>query len=304
MKQSEPVKGTLEDFSNEFKSGQFSDCKVKCGDRVWNLHKFVLCSRSSFFKAAFTGGLQECHTSETTLQEQDPDRVHVMLEYIYSGTFSHTNDVEEVGSADPEAFTAYVEAIETYTQLYILADYLGLVNGCQEFYNRLETLLAGGAFLTAKSFEIFLTEDAIARLVFCASLLPPADDITNNDAGNSVSPGSVHRALRDFLHRIIDVFRLQEKPKQLRPLLQAVASSHPDLLVDLLLHQTSETKVSQNDPNSKPAPSKGYYQNDDRCSGPGTVSHPPRSLPPCHSFGGASLYSGLGSAGGGIPPLW
>ncbi|KAM7182756.1 BTB/POZ fold, partial [Rhypophila sp. PSN 637] len=70
---------------SEFKSGQFSDCKVKCGDRVWNLHKFVLCSRSSFFKTAFTGGLLECRTSEITLQEQDPDRVGIMLEYIYSG---------------------------------------------------------------------------------------------------------------------------------------------------------------------------------------------------------------------------
>ncbi|KAM7214583.1 hypothetical protein V8F06_010065 [Rhypophila decipiens] len=262
MTQSEPVKGTLEDFSNEFKSGQFSDCKVKCGDSVWNLHKFVL--------------------------------------------FPHIMDLKEVESADPAAFPAYVEAIETYTQLYILADYLGLVDGCQEFYNRLETLLARGAaeFLTAKSFEIFLTEDAITRLVSCASLLPPADDIINIDASDSVSTGSAHGELMDFLHELIDFFGLQGKAHQLRPLLQVGASSHPDLLVDLLLYRTRGTQVSQNDLNGKPAPSEGYCQNDDGRSAPGTVSHPPWRLPAYHPFpgGGTSLYSGLGSGGGVILP--
>ena len=32
-----------------------ADCKVVCGDKSWDLHKLILCTRSRYFKAAFTG---------------------------------------------------------------------------------------------------------------------------------------------------------------------------------------------------------------------------------------------------------
>ena len=96
----------------QYKSGAFSDCRVSCEDRVWNLHRLVLSTRSTFFKAALGGNfqvlfsaqfdlsvwdpsylvdarlakelLQESNTDEVTLEEQDPEIVDQALRYIYS----------------------------------------------------------------------------------------------------------------------------------------------------------------------------------------------------------------------------
>jgi len=62
-------------MSRLFESGLFSDCVIKCGDKVWRLHKAFLCSRSRFFRAAFTGVFEEAKTGDLTLREQDSDLV-------------------------------------------------------------------------------------------------------------------------------------------------------------------------------------------------------------------------------------
>ena len=36
-----------------FDSEHFSDCIIKCGNRVWKLHRSILASRSSYFEAMF-----------------------------------------------------------------------------------------------------------------------------------------------------------------------------------------------------------------------------------------------------------
>lgn len=44
-------------------SGKFSDMKVSCGDRTWNLHKAILSDRCPFFENALTGGFKARNTS-------------------------------------------------------------------------------------------------------------------------------------------------------------------------------------------------------------------------------------------------
>ncbi len=39
-------------------SGLFSDVTVKCGERTWNLHKNILCSRNIWFEKALTGNYE------------------------------------------------------------------------------------------------------------------------------------------------------------------------------------------------------------------------------------------------------
>ncbi|KAK8023844.1 hypothetical protein PG993_011910 [Apiospora rasikravindrae] len=70
------------------KSSDFADVKVSCGDRSWNLHKVVLCSRSPFFKKALLGVFEEAGTSHVILRENDPDEVDGVIEYIYTGRVS------------------------------------------------------------------------------------------------------------------------------------------------------------------------------------------------------------------------
>ncbi|KAK8005575.1 hypothetical protein PG990_011612 [Apiospora arundinis] len=53
-------------------SGLFSDVEVIVGDKVWRAHKNILCTRSEYFKKAFTGHFQT------------PEDVHQILEYLYT----------------------------------------------------------------------------------------------------------------------------------------------------------------------------------------------------------------------------
>ncbi|KAK4443090.1 BTB/POZ protein, partial [Podospora aff. communis PSN243] len=68
-----------------FSSGNMSDCTFKCGEHTWNLHKFVLCLNSEFFRAAFAGKFNEAETGVLLLEEQDPERVDEALRFIYNG---------------------------------------------------------------------------------------------------------------------------------------------------------------------------------------------------------------------------
>lgn len=89
-------------------SGVLTDVKVSCGDRSWDLHKLILCSRCSFFKKALTGefqvrparqpvcsiftrdsfpltSTQEAKTGHVILRENDPDDIDGIITYIYTG---------------------------------------------------------------------------------------------------------------------------------------------------------------------------------------------------------------------------
>ncbi|KAK6856547.1 hypothetical protein PG995_006734 [Apiospora arundinis] len=65
-------------------SGLFSDIKVIVGDKVWRAHKSILCTRSEYFKKAFTGQFKESQTGELEIHDQTPEDVHQILEYLYT----------------------------------------------------------------------------------------------------------------------------------------------------------------------------------------------------------------------------
>ncbi|KAI0850395.1 POZ domain-containing protein [Daldinia vernicosa] len=70
------------------KSGMFSDVIVKCGDRVWKLHKIIICPRCPYFNMAFNGHFKEATTGEITLQDQVPDDIDQIIRYLYTGEVS------------------------------------------------------------------------------------------------------------------------------------------------------------------------------------------------------------------------
>ncbi|RYP67045.1 hypothetical protein DL771_007464 [Monosporascus sp. 5C6A] len=66
------------------KTGFLSDVKVVCGDKTWQLHKYILCTRSSFFMKAFTGKFKEAETGCIEIHEQDPTEVGWVITFIYT----------------------------------------------------------------------------------------------------------------------------------------------------------------------------------------------------------------------------
>ncbi|KAK7745813.1 hypothetical protein SLS53_002530 [Cytospora paraplurivora] len=68
-----------------FESGFLSDAQVICKERTWNVHKLILCGRSTWFKKALTGGWSETASSKVTVNEMDPDTMDAVLRFIYSG---------------------------------------------------------------------------------------------------------------------------------------------------------------------------------------------------------------------------
>lgn len=83
-------------------TGKFSDVTITCGDKVWNLHRAIICSRSQYFQKAFgsdfkvrtwtlwssskTDGAasQESGTKTLHLEETDAELFQHVVTYMYS----------------------------------------------------------------------------------------------------------------------------------------------------------------------------------------------------------------------------
>ncbi|KAK8053106.1 hypothetical protein PG996_012407 [Apiospora saccharicola] len=96
------------------RTGIFSDLKVVCGGREWNLHRNILSSRCEWFDKALRGDFREAHTQEIMIQEFDPGDIELMLEYIY------------IGDIDFELQRGEAPLIDICIRFYDLADFFAL----------------------------------------------------------------------------------------------------------------------------------------------------------------------------------
>ncbi|KAK8098937.1 uncharacterized protein PG998_012178 [Apiospora kogelbergensis] len=65
-------------------SGFLSDAEVFVGDKIWKVHKCILCSRSAYFKKAFTGSFQEAQTGRIFIREHSTEDMDLILTYLYT----------------------------------------------------------------------------------------------------------------------------------------------------------------------------------------------------------------------------
>lgn len=73
--------------SRLFESGNFADVDIICqGDVVLKAHKVILCTRSSWFKAALTGLWLEADSLRICVDDKDPATMKILLKYLYSGS--------------------------------------------------------------------------------------------------------------------------------------------------------------------------------------------------------------------------
>ncbi|KAL2158848.1 hypothetical protein VTH06DRAFT_4040 [Thermothelomyces fergusii] len=66
-----------------FEERTYSDLTIICGDHEFNVHKAVICPRSSFFAKACDSLFQEGSTGVVSLPDDDPQIVKLMLHYLY-----------------------------------------------------------------------------------------------------------------------------------------------------------------------------------------------------------------------------
>ncbi|KAG6353628.1 hypothetical protein INS49_005336 [Diaporthe citri] len=79
-------------------SGNFSDIKAVCGERVWKCHRAILASRSVWFRKALSGPFQEASSRRVNLEEKDPIFVDLALKHIYG------NGLDVESSISPDHF--------------------------------------------------------------------------------------------------------------------------------------------------------------------------------------------------------
>lgn len=65
------------------KTGQFSDAQLKAGTRVWNVHKAIVCLRSSFLNGVLSDPSKAGEVFK--IQHHTQTKVELLLEFIYSG---------------------------------------------------------------------------------------------------------------------------------------------------------------------------------------------------------------------------
>ncbi|KAI0867877.1 hypothetical protein GGS24DRAFT_507358 [Hypoxylon argillaceum] len=98
---------------------------IYCGHMEWKLHKVILSSGTDWFHTTISEG----STDEVRIQDQDPEAVGWVLEWIYAGVV--------LAPAFEEASTRYGALI----RLFQCAQYFNLNGLCNDCVNRIEQIL-------------------------------------------------------------------------------------------------------------------------------------------------------------------
>jgi len=124
----------MEDLGKAFKGKNSLDVTVKCGDTSFKCNKFMLTSRSPFFKAMFQHETLESQTNVVKIKDVEPKVFKEMLLYIQTGDAPNINKMakELLAAADyyqldqlkiscQEVLSETLDA-ETSIELLILSD--------------------------------------------------------------------------------------------------------------------------------------------------------------------------------------
>jgi hypothetical protein len=81
-----PYKVLLENNPN-------SDFIIRCENREWKVNKCFLEARSEFFNAAVNGSFKEAQEGVLILNEEEPETVQRLLDFIYCGDYHEPNEI-------------------------------------------------------------------------------------------------------------------------------------------------------------------------------------------------------------------
>ncbi|KAB8292166.1 hypothetical protein EYC80_007909 [Monilinia laxa] len=96
-------------------ANEYSDFIIKCHSKTFHVHRVVVCTQSKPIKAAANGNFRESITGILDLEDDDPNTVARMINFLYTQDYDDTTTSEE-SQIEPHG------PLLVNTMLYILAD--------------------------------------------------------------------------------------------------------------------------------------------------------------------------------------
>ena len=78
----------IEDMTKLMDDWEISDFRLKCGSKIFMVHKAILGARSKVFRAMFLSGMKEAVDGEAVITDIDEKTLEEILNYLYSGKLS------------------------------------------------------------------------------------------------------------------------------------------------------------------------------------------------------------------------
>ncbi|KAK5698838.1 hypothetical protein LTR97_006486 [Elasticomyces elasticus] len=129
----------LTDLSTLLTSEEHTDLKIKLGDRVWNVHKAIVCARSDFFAKACKGDFKEAKDGVVEIHDDYPEVIDKMIHYIYKTEYSESDtelapvlfNVRMVAAAE-KYFVKFLAALAVSKLDYFISN-VGTAWGSKDF---------------------------------------------------------------------------------------------------------------------------------------------------------------------------
>ncbi|GKU07565.1 kelch 21 [Fusarium langsethiae] len=99
------------------KKGEFTDFTFICEGGDIKVHKVIICSQSTVFRAACAGQFKESLSGTYNLMSDQPDMVQLMVDYLYTGDYS----VDMDGPNEDDASCVSI-SLSTHAVMYSLGD--------------------------------------------------------------------------------------------------------------------------------------------------------------------------------------
>ncbi|ATZ57217.1 hypothetical protein BCIN_14g03750 [Botrytis cinerea B05.10] len=77
-------------------TGRYSDLTIKCGNKVFRVHRNVVCLQSRPLAAHVDGAFLEALTGEINLPDDHPAIVERIIKFLYTGDFDATPSIDEI----------------------------------------------------------------------------------------------------------------------------------------------------------------------------------------------------------------
>ncbi|KAI3573646.1 hypothetical protein IWW34DRAFT_753919 [Fusarium oxysporum f. sp. albedinis] len=87
MRLDDTTNQALQTALKKAEAGLYSDLKITCCNKQYQVHKAIICPRSCFFRNACENYFQESRSNVINLPEDDPEAVDSMIYYIYNGYY-------------------------------------------------------------------------------------------------------------------------------------------------------------------------------------------------------------------------
>ena len=93
-----------------FEDQRFTDVTLAVGAREFQAHKALLAARSPVFEAMFAHEMEERKHNRVEIMDVEPEVLHEMLRFIYTGKSDHLNKMADdlLAAADKVSISTYV----------------------------------------------------------------------------------------------------------------------------------------------------------------------------------------------------